>query len=137
MSKTIVLAGLLCTVLAGACTGEVFGGSTATVGAGALPSSTGSGSGPGSGSSVGIAGGASTGAGATNAATGPGDIGFVTANRLNQTQYNNTVHDLLGTSLTPASAFPGDETDLDYNTIASALRLHPEHIEQYLAASQA
>jgi hypothetical protein len=64
------------------------------------------------------------------------DIGFTTAARLNQTQYNNTVHDLLGTNLTPASAFPVDETDLGFDTISSVLRVQPAHIEQYLAAAQ-
>jgi hypothetical protein len=65
------------------------------------------------------------------------DIGFTTAARLNQTQYDNTVHDLLGTNLTPASSFPVDETDLGFDTISSVLRVQPAHIEQYLAAAQA
>jgi hypothetical protein len=52
------------------------------------------------------------------------------------TQYNNTVADLLGTTQTPANSFPADETDLGFDTIASVLRLQPEHIEQYLTAAQ-
>jgi hypothetical protein len=72
----------------------------------------------------------------SSGAAAAADIGFTTAARLNQTQYDNTVHDLLGTNLTPASSFPVDETDLGFDTISSVLRLQPAHIEQYLAAAQ-
>ena len=98
---------------------------------------TGSGSGSGPNGIGGPSGGPpGTGSGGATS-RGLADIGFVTAARLNQTQYNNTVHDLLGTSLTPANAFPPDETSLGFNTISSVLRLQPEHIEQYVSAAQA
>lgn len=66
-----------------------------------------------------------------------GDIGVVPAARLNGTQYNSTVRDLLGTSLQPANGFPADELVLGFDVIAGALRMQPERIEKYLAASDA
>lgn len=115
-----------------------FGCSTGQIGA------TGLTSGPSAGSTQGSGALAASGAGASSAAAGGGngtsasgvDIGFSTAERLNQTQYTNTVHDLLGTSQTPASSFPPDETDLGFDTISAALTLQPAHVEQYLAAAQ-
>jgi len=98
---------------------------------------TGSGSGAAASS-----GGGSTGAGAssttgtgTAGAAGPLDVGLTTAIRLNNTQYNNTVHDLLGTSLTPASNFPADETSLGFDTIGGTLLDQPERQQAYLSAS--
>jgi hypothetical protein len=100
--------------------------------------------GPGAGGSTASGSGGSTGSGAGGtsasgnggAATGPQDnVGITTAIRLNNTQYNNTVHDLLGTSLTPASNFPPDETSLGFDTIGGTLLDQPERQQAYLAAS--
>jgi hypothetical protein len=120
-----------------ACKGAVGGVGPGTgSGAGA---GTGTGN-PGTGGSTGT--GASTGTGGTNAtgtggvaAGGPADVGLTTAIRLNNTQYNNTVRDLLGTTLTPASKFPPDETSLGFDTIGGTLLDQPERQQAYLSAS--
>ncbi len=77
--------------------------------------------------------------GSSGAGSSPGasDIGVVPAGRLNRTHYNNTVRDLLGTSLKPADAFPADELVLGFDVIAGVLRVQPEHVEKYLAAAEA
>jgi hypothetical protein len=49
------------------------------------------------------------------------DSGRVQLRRLNQTEYNNTVGSLLGTQLTPASAFPGDDVNDGFDDLGSAL----------------
>jgi hypothetical protein len=59
----------------------------------------------------------------------------VPAGRLNRTQYNNSVRDLLGTSLKPADGFPADELVLGFDVISGVLRVQPEHVEKYLAAA--
>jgi hypothetical protein len=118
------------------CKGAVGGDPGASTGAG-TGNAPGSGTGTGSGGSTGTgtgAGGTGTGTG-TAGASGPLDIGITTAIRLNNTQYNNTVHDLLGTSLTPASKFPADETSLGFDTIGGTLLDQPERQQAYLAAS--
>lgn len=80
-------------------------------------------------------GGGADGAGTTSLAN---DIGVTPVSRLNRTQYDNTVRDLLQTEQHPAAdGFPTDELVLGFDTIASALRVQPEHIEKYLAASDA
>jgi hypothetical protein len=73
--------------------------------------------------------------GGAGSAAGPLDIGFGPTARLNQRQYNNTVRDLLGTSLTPGDTFPPDEQTLGFDTIAGVLRVQPEHVEKYIAAA--
>ncbi len=56
--------------------------------------------------------------------------------RLNSTEYNNTVRDLLGTSLRPADAFPPDEVSDGFNTIGATLAIPPSRLESYEAAAQ-
>lgn len=63
------------------------------------------------------------------------DLATPSFGRLNNTQYNNTVRDLLGTTLTPADAFPGDDLALGFDTIGATLRVQPEHVEKYVPAS--
>ncbi len=94
-----------------------------------------------------IASGGSVSAGGTDAVGGGGsgaggsvsvtsDVGVVPAGRLNRTHYNNSVRDLLGTSLRPADGFPADELVLGFDVIAGVLRVQPEHVEKYLAAGE-
>jgi hypothetical protein len=66
-----------------------------------------------------------------------GDIGFAPVGRLNRTQYDYTVRDLLGTALHPSETFPSDELVLGFDAIASVQRVQPEHVEKYLQASEA
>ena len=46
---------------------------------------------------------------------------MLTLRRLNHSEYNNTVRDLLGTSLTPANGFPADDSGGEFDTVGSAL----------------
>jgi hypothetical protein len=64
------------------------------------------------------------------------DVGVAPVTRLNRVQYNNTVADLLGTSLKPATRFPADNLALGFDTIGAVLNVSPEHAEGYLAASR-
>ncbi len=63
------------------------------------------------------------------------DPGPVTWRRLNRTEYNNTVRDLLYLDTRPASDFPPDDTGYGYDNIAEVLSLSPMLMEKYLRAS--
>src|SRR5260370_2464891 len=89
----------------------------------------------GSSGSAGAATGSNTGSAGAGIG-GPLDIGFAPVGRLNRTQYNNTVHDLLGTALNPADTFPVDGPTLGFDTISGGVPVHPEHLEKYLSASK-
>ena len=67
----------------------------------------------------------------------PPDPGRVTARRLNRTEYNNTIHDLLGVALRPADDFPQDDAGYGFDNIADVLSLSPVLMEKYLAAADA
>ncbi len=62
--------------------------------------------------------------------------GRVTARRLNRTEYNNTMRDLLALDLEPAGDFPQDDSAFGFDNIADALSLSPLLMEKYLAASE-
>jgi mono/diheme cytochrome c family protein len=66
----------------------------------------------------------------------PPDAGRVTARRLNRTEYNNTVHDLLGVSVRPADDFPQDDSGYGFDNIGDVLSLSPVLMEKYLAAAE-
>ncbi len=63
------------------------------------------------------------------------DPGRVTVHRLNRTEYNNTVRDLLGTQQTPSSAFPADDFGLGFDNIADVLSTSPLQAELYERAA--
>jgi len=63
------------------------------------------------------------------------DPGRVTIHRLNRTEYNNTVRDLLGTSQTPADNFPADDFGLGFDNIADVLSTSPLQAELYERAA--
>jgi hypothetical protein len=133
--RSAVAALLLAGAGLAACKGAAGEGTTTPPGTGGATSATGGstaagGSTPGAGGTTGAAGGS----GAAGVA-GPLDVGISTAIRLNRTQYNNTVRDLLGTTLTPADNFPPDETSLGFDTLGATLQLQPERQDAYLAAS--
>lgn len=65
------------------------------------------------------------------------DPGRVTLHRLNNAEYNNTVRDLLGTSLKPANDFPADDRGFGFDNVADVLRLSPLAIELYEGAAEA
>ena len=55
--------------------------------------------------------------------SGPIDPGRVTIRRLNRTEYNNTVRDLLGITFRPADDFPGDDIGYGFDNIGDVLSL--------------
>ncbi|HEY8376044.1 MAG TPA: DUF1595 domain-containing protein, partial [Nannocystis sp.] len=65
------------------------------------------------------------------------DPGRVTVHRLNRTEYNNTVRDLLGTSQRPADSFPADDFSLGFDNIADVLSTSPLQAELYERAAEA
>ncbi len=64
------------------------------------------------------------------------DVGRVTIHRLNRTEYNNTVGDLLGVDLRPADDFPSDDVGYGFNNIGDVLSLPPLLFEKYVDASE-
>jgi mono/diheme cytochrome c family protein len=69
-----------------------------------------------------------------DAATPP-DPGRVTARRLNRTEYNNTVNELLGVEVRPADDFPQDDAGYGFDNIADVLSLSPVLMEKYVTAA--
>src|SRR5262245_5780857 len=59
------------------------------------------------------------------------DPGRVTIHRLNRSEYNNTVSDLLGLSLRPADDFPPDDHGYGFDNNADVLALAPALVEKY------
>ena len=64
------------------------------------------------------------------------DPGHVTARRLNRTEYNNTVRDLLYVHTQPAKEFPPDDTGYGFDNIGDVLSLYPMLMEKYLRAAR-
>ena len=62
------------------------------------------------------------------------DPGRVTARRLNRTEYNNTIRDLLGVTLRPADEFPVDDSGYGFDNIGDVLSLSPMLMEKYINA---
>jgi hypothetical protein len=67
---------------------------------------------------------------------GQKDPGRVTLRRLNRTEYNNTVRDLLGIDFRPADDFPADDVGYGFDNIGDVLSLPPLLLEKYLAAAE-
>jgi hypothetical protein len=65
------------------------------------------------------------------------DPGRVTIHRLNKTEYNNTVRDLLGTTLKPADEFPPDFQGAGFDNVAESLALSPIQLSLYQKAAEA
>jgi hypothetical protein len=114
--------GLLVSLAAG-CTAEISG----------TPGQRGE-NGPGSVNMNSAGSGSGTGGSGANAARDPGRV---TMRRLNQTEYDNTVHDLLGVSSTPASAFLSDTQANGFDNNGDLLSLSSVRIDQYRQAAQA
>jgi hypothetical protein len=64
------------------------------------------------------------------------DPGHVTARRLNRTEYNHTVHDLLGVDFEPAADFPPDDSGYGFDNIGDALSMSPSLMDKYLSAAE-
>ena len=66
----------------------------------------------------------------------PPDPGRVTARRLNRTEYDNTVRDLLGVNLRPGDSFPQDDAGYGFDNIGDVLSVSPVLLEKYLKAAE-
>ena len=64
------------------------------------------------------------------------DPGHITARRLNRSEYNNTVRDLLGVDFQPADDFPQDDSAFGFDNIADVLSLSPVLMEKYMVAAE-
>ncbi len=60
----------------------------------------------------------------------------VTMRRLNRTEYNNTIRDLLGVDFKAGEDFPADVPGHGFDNIASVLSVSPVLMEKYLAAAE-
>src|SRR5687768_1416827 len=85
---------------------------------GALGGADPNGSAPGGAANGGSPPGTSGTSGAEGGGANPGGPGRVIMHRLNITEYNNTVRDLLGTQLTLPASFPPDLTAHSFDNVA-------------------
>ena len=72
----------------------------------------------------------------TSASAGPVNPGRVTARRLNRTEYNNTIRDLLGVAARPADEFPVDDSGYGFDNNSDVLSVSPLLMEKYLQAAK-
>jgi hypothetical protein len=151
-ASALAALGVALSALVSGCTGELKG--EAIEGGGATTSTTGgsssagtAGTTAGTGTSGTSGGGGTTSTGGTgsgaNAGSGgmidpdaptpppPANPGMVTARRLNRIEYNNTVHDLLGTSMRPADTFQADGIGAGFDTVGGALSMSPTAVRDY------
>lgn len=63
------------------------------------------------------------------------DPGRVTIRRLNRTEYNNTIRDLVGVHFRPADDFPADDAGYGFDNIGDVLSMPPVLLEKYLTAA--
>jgi len=64
------------------------------------------------------------------------DPGRVTIRRLNRTEYNNTIRDLVGVEFEAAADFPADDSGYGFDNIGDVLSLPPVLFERYLQAAE-
>ena len=64
------------------------------------------------------------------------DPGRVTIHRLNRTEYNNTIRDLVGVDFQAADDFPADNSGYGFDNISDVLSLPPVLLEKYLNAAR-
>lgn len=67
---------------------------------------------------------------------GPPYVGHVAPRRLNRTEYNNTVRDLLGVDFQPADDFPPDDSGYGFDNNGDVLSMSPMLMEKYLKAAE-
>jgi len=65
------------------------------------------------------------------------DPGHITYRRLNRTEYNNTIRDLLLVDMKPANDFPPDDTGYGFDNIGDVLSISPLLMEKYIRAASA
>jgi mono/diheme cytochrome c family protein len=64
------------------------------------------------------------------------NVGRVTMRRLNRTEYNNTIRDLIGVDFKPAEDFPADDVGYGFDNIGDVLSVSPLLLEKYLSAAE-
>ena len=64
------------------------------------------------------------------------DPGRVTVRRLNRSEYNRTLRDLLGIDFQPTDDFPQDDVGYGFDNIGDVLSMPPVLLERYLAAAE-
>jgi hypothetical protein len=64
------------------------------------------------------------------------DPGRVTIRRLNRTEYQNAVFDLLGVEYDTREVFPADDTGYGFDNIGDVLSISPLLVEKYLAVAE-
>jgi hypothetical protein len=64
------------------------------------------------------------------------DAGRVAARRLNRSEYNNTVRDLLAIDTQPAEDFPQDQAAFGFDNISDALNMSSVLLEKYADAAE-
>jgi len=64
------------------------------------------------------------------------DVGALGIHRLNSTEYDNTIRDLLGDDSKPSAAFPPDDGADSFTNIADALTISPLLFEAYESAAE-
>ena len=65
------------------------------------------------------------------------DPGHATLRRLNRTEYNNTIRDLLFLyNVQPAEDFPPDDSGYGFDNIGDVLTISPMHMEKYMRAAR-
>ena len=66
----------------------------------------------------------------------PVHVGRAVPRRLNRSEYNNTVRDLLGVNFQPADDFPPDDSGYGFDNNGDVLSLSPLLTEKYLKAAE-
>ena len=84
----------------------------------------------------GAAGGGASGTSTTQAVCTTLSPGASPLRRLTQSEYNNTVRDLLGDTSSPANAFPPDQRQGDFSNTAVALTVSPLLAQSYETAAE-
>ena len=64
------------------------------------------------------------------------DPGRVTVRRLNRTEYNNTIRDLMWIDFNAAEDFPSDDIGHGFDNIGDVLTMSPVLMERYLSAAE-
>jgi hypothetical protein len=62
-------------------------------------------------------------------------LGRSTVHRLNRTEYQNAIRDLLAFDIDAAALLPGDDAALGFDNIADLLKVSPDLLDAYLAAA--
>lgn len=93
-------------------------------------------SGTDTGSSSNSGSGGSDASGTSGGDEGPPALPWTPMHRLNRLEYNNTVRDLLGTSLRPADAFGPDPEANGFDNMAEQLRISPSLLDAFDQAAR-